>query len=564
MPLPRTRSRQITRLAHAAMLATACMLLAAPAAHAAPARVADPVYAAINRAVVRGEITVVDAVGMRATWRMSEHAARSSRTAERRANVAAVRAWTTALARSGQLSGSRLAPAMLSVKATSWAMRYRDEFPSHEQVVDVPDEVVEFKYYAGHGVQVQPFETFKEGMRALNQDEPDVEAARRIADRMLELDTHRGTSTTWEYFFPWNGGGLTRPWTSAISQALATEFYFRLAELVPEAERAPYAQAAAATTRSFLRSTNAGGVATQQGKGSFYVMYSFQPAQRILNGHLQVLLNVSRYAEASGSPEARQVVDAGTRAVLPLLPKFDTGAWSYYLPGSEAELGYHELQTSQLVRLGDATGNQVFTEYGARFTKYLETPPTVSLDSSSWPSIIPARDGFRDRIVVRFAIDKTARVTLVVRDQAGAELYRTSWNGRRGRGSIAWDGRTSAGKVVPDGDYVATLTSTDVAGNRGVDTLPTMLRVARDTIAPAASMVTVRDVGGMGVVSVRASDAGSAWIVARVRVDGRTVAVRRGPRSGSITLRTRRAVAEVSRGEVVLTDSSGNSYAYPL
>jgi hypothetical protein len=453
---------------------------------------------------------------------------------------------------------------MLSVKATSWAMRYRDEFPSHEQVVDVPDEVVEFKYYAGHGVQVQPFETFKEGMRALNQDEPDVEAARRIADRMLELDTHRGTSTTWEYFFPWNGGGATRPWTSAISQALGTEFFYRVAELTPEGERAPYEQAAAATTRSFLRSTSAGGVAVTQGKGRFYVMYSFYPRQRILNGHLQALLNVNRYAQATGSEEAKQVVDIGRRAVLPLLPTFDTGAWSYYLPGSEAELGYHELQTSQLVRLGNELQDATFAAYGARFEQYLTTPPVVTFGAQRWLSIIPAKDGFRDSITVRFAVDKRARVTMVVRDVNGAEQWRGSWSGGRGAGQLAWNGRDARGRIVPDGAYLATVTSTDVAGNRRVTDVPASLQVTNDKVAPELRLLTLREQDGHGVVGVSARDFGSAWIVASVKVHGKVVASRRGPRAGSITLRTRLPLADLHGGQVVLTDSSGNSYAYPL
>src|SRR5204862_5622444 len=139
-------------------------------------------------------------VKLRATWKMSASAARNAPSAKRRANVLAVRAWTANLARSGQLTAPRLAPAMLSVKATSWAMRYRDDFPDHEEEIEVPGEVVAFTYYAGHGVQFQPFESFKQGMRELNQETPDVEAARAIADRMLELDMPRGDSTTWEYF----------------------------------------------------------------------------------------------------------------------------------------------------------------------------------------------------------------------------------------------------------------------------------------------------------------------------------------------------------------------------
>lgn len=539
------------------MLAFVAVALAAPAAHAAP----DPVVRAINAGVMSRQITPAQGRELRSTWWASARAARTARTWNRRANIVAVRTYTMNLARARGLTGPRLLPVLLSVKATTHVM-LKDSYPRHEEELSIPGEVAVFTYYARRGVQLQPFETFKQGLRELNTRTPDIEAARAIADRMLELDVPRGSSTTWEYYFPF--GGPSRPWSSAISQAIATEFYYRVAGMVPEAERAPYDTAAAQANRAFLRSTRFGGVASPQGTGRFYVMYSFAPSQRILNGHLQALLNVNRYANATGSKEARLAVDLGLRGVLEMLPKFDTGAWSNYQPGQEAELGYHQFQTDQLVKLGAETANPMLEEYAARFAKYLETPPRLAIVGAGWPSIIPAPDGFRDKATIRFGVDKRSRVTMVVSDLTGREVRRVSWWGRRGRGVLTWNGRMANGTTAPDGEYRVTFTSTDVAGNRSFTELPGPLKVERDTVPPELRLLTLRAVAGKGVVTVSAVDHGSAWVVASVRIGGKIVASRRGPRSGSVTLRTGRPLAQVRKGQLLLRDSSGNELVYDL
>lgn len=524
---------------------------------------ADPVVAAINRATAQQSITPAQAGELRLDWARSARAARTAPTASRRAAIAAVRAYTLALARRPNgLTADRLRPALLSVRATTTVMQGRGPFPSHEQEVEVPGEVVVFTYYSGRGLQFQPFETFKQGLRELNQKTPDVVAARAIADRMLELSARRGASITWEYFFPF--GGPSTPWTSAISQAIATELLYRVGDAVGEPDRARYHAAADDVARSFVRGTGVGGVGVPEGAGRFYVMYSFHPSQRILNGHLQVLINLNRYAAATGSPVARRVVDQGIAAILPMLPRFDTGAWSNYQPGQEADLGYHEFQAGQLVKLGEETGNAELASYGARFTGYLVTPPTVLFSGGPYLAIFPAADRFRDTITVPMNIDKRSRITLLVRDSEGREITRTStWAGRGAR-SITWDGRTASGARAPAGEYTGRLTLTDIAGNRAFVDLPHPLRVVADTTQPTLRLLTLVERGGTSVLTASAFDMASGWIDARLRIDGRIVATARGPRSGTVTLRAKRPLADVRRGELLLRDTSGNELVFPL
>ncbi len=546
-------------VASMALLAAAMIALPTPAT-AAPTP--DPVARAIATALATQRISADEARELRGTWAASARAARTARTSSRRASVAAVRTYTTNLARSGGLTPERLRPALLSVEATTWTMLKSKDFPSHEEEVSIPGEVVVFTYYSGRGVQFQPFETYKEGLRQLNTLKPNVDGARAIADRMLQLATPRGPALTWEYFFPF--GGPSRPWTSSISQAVATEFYWRVATALPEAERPAYANAAEASARSFQLGTRQGGVSVPQGTGRFYVMYPFAPAQRILNGHLQVLLNVNRYANASGSKVARSVVAAGITGVLPMLAKFDTGAWSNYQPGQEAELGYHEFQTDQLEKLGDELPNDTFADFGSRFNQYLETPPNITFPTTAIAPIFGARDGYRDSLTIPFSVDKRSRVTVVISSADGAEVRRLTTTRGRGEGTLVWDGLDSKRRPVAAGDYSTRFTVTDVVGNRGFATDARPLGVRADTLGPTLRLMTVRERGTTTLVTVNAFDAHSAYVTASVRLDGEVLATVRGPRAGNVTIRVARPMSVVSGGELVLRDTSGNELVQPL
>ena len=559
-----SRSRLAARVC-ASLLLGAFVVGTAGTASAASA---DPVAAAITGALRAHDISPVQARDLRRTWVRSARDARRAPTATRRATIVAARAYATRIARRGQLAPDRLETVLLGIDATARTMTGARAFPAHESELSLSGEPVVFTYYAGRGVQFQPFESFKLGMQYLNAAAPDVDRARALAERMLELSQMRGTARVWEYCFPFNGPD--RPWTSAISQALATEFYFRLAALAPAEDRTRYEQAAAQTANSFLRSTRTNGVGTPEGAGRYYVMYSFDPTQRILNGHLQSLINLNRYAKATGSPVARRAVELGIASVLPLLPRFDTGAWSNYLPHQEAELGYHEFQTSQLVKLGaeldDPVAADEFAQYGARFSLYLITPPTLQFTSALREAIVPARDGYRDSIRVGYRVDKHAKVTMVVRDADGIEVARVSdTSDRTNAGAVIWTARNDRGSTVPDGSYTARLTVTDVAGNRSFLDVPGTLDVARDTIAPTLASVAVAASGARAsIVSIRANDAGSAWIDAELRIAGVVVARTRAPRAGNFRLRVPRPAATTRRAALVLRDSSGNELVQPL
>jgi hypothetical protein len=430
--------------------------------------------------------------------------------------------------------------------------------PRHEQEVKLPGEPLVFTYYKGRGVQLQPFETFKLGTSYLNGATPNVRAARRVADRMLELADTANGSTSWEFYFPF--GGPATPWRSSIAQALGLRLYARVAQLVPEAERAPYLAAADAIVQSHVRSTRARGVSTVQGRGSFYVMYSFNPRQRILNGHLESLLNLYRYHVETGSVPAREAYDRGLVALRPLMRRFDRGDWSNYQLGQEADREYHAFVTDQLMYLARETRDPFFVDYARRFRIYLEEPASLGVRVALLPSLVLPRDGYRDTIPVRFELNKSARVTLIVTDRRNRVQQRITSRAKRGINTMYWNGRNAAGKPAPPGSYTGRFVIVDRFGRMSRATVPLPMVIEHDTKAPIPILATLTPTAdGTGTqVLINVEETASRWYEGQLSIGGATVTRVVRVKSGPITFTVARPRAEVETATVRLVDNSGN------
>ena len=549
-----------------AVLATLFVLTATPglagSAAAAPApdrpaRPTDPVLAAIATALEAEAITPAKAVQLRTVWRTSARAERNARAGERRTNIRAVRLYATTLARRRGLTPQRLEPVLLSVKATSTILGSRRRMPRHEQELQLPGEPLVFTYYKGRGIQFQPFETFKLGTSYLNGATPRIGAARRVADRMLELSSTASGSTSWEFYFPF--GGPATPWRSSIAQALGLRLYSRMAQHVPEPERAPYLAAADAIVASHARSTTRRGVAAAQGGGSFYVMYSFNPRQRILNGHLESLLNLYRYGTESGSVAAMDAYQRGYRALVPLMPRFDRGDWSNYQLGQEADREYHAFVTDQLMYLARETRDPMFVDYARRFRIYLEEPASLGVRVVLLPSLVlPRGDRYRDTIPVRFELNKAARVTLVI-SRGGRVQRRITSRARRGINTMYWNGRTTTGRAAPNGSYTGRFIIVDRFGRLSRAVVPAPLVIEHDTKAPIPILATLTDIEGGGTrVTLNVEETASRWYEGQLSIAGAPISGVVRIRSGPITFTVARPRAEVETASVRLVDNSGN------
>jgi hypothetical protein len=145
-----------------------------------------------------------------------------------------------------------------------------------------------------------------------------------------------------------------------------------------------------------------------------YLMYSFAPGLRILNGDLQAITGLRDLAALGGSWRARTLYRRGERAARRLVPAFDTGAWSLYSQdGAESTLGYHELVGQFLGNLCRRTGGRPYCVAHQRFARYEHEPPRIGLARL-------ARLRAHRAVRVRFSLSKVSQVALSVSGPHGS------------------------------------------------------------------------------------------------------------------------------------------------
>lgn len=439
------------------------------------AQAADPVVSAIWKAQRAGQIDRERSQEYQRIWRASASTARSltrRKHAGRAREVLAARDIAIGIGKRGELSAERLPGVLASVKATSYVMR-RDTFPTYEQRIRVPNDPLVYVYFTGRGVQFHPLATFAwaNTLYATGQDAE----LKRLADRLLEIKVTRGTFTTWEYSFPYEHGRA--PWISGMAQAVGAQVFARVWERTDEAF---YREVAKSAVSAFTVPATDGGVMAYEGSGRWYVLYGYNAQQRVLNGHLQALLSLNEYYKITKDEDARLRFDEGVAAVLPLLARFDTGAWSMYDLTHEADLNYHDLMTTQLSRLGSRKQIAAFSDLAHRFATYRTTPPVITAPPQTLLPILPRKDGRRDRTKVRFHVDKRARVTVRIVSSVGRTVRTITAHGPRGKRAVWWDGRSDAGRIVAPGAYTVAITATDLVGNRREGNVTEPLRVEAD------------------------------------------------------------------------------------
>ena len=114
------------------------------------------------------------------------------------------------------------------------------------------------------------------------------------------------------------------------------------------------------------------GVGVRTSLGIRYVQYTFDAARsdEIINAFLQALIGLYTFAQASHSPLAQHLFDAGNAEAKAEVPMFDTGSWSLYQPGVRDSPDYHQLVTGFLQQLCSRTHAPVYCNTAARFKSY--------------------------------------------------------------------------------------------------------------------------------------------------------------------------------------------------
>ena len=164
--------------------------------------------------------------------------------------------------------------------------------------------------------------------------------------------------------------------------------------------------------------------------GSHYLMYSFSPGLRILNGDLQAITGLRDLATLGRSRAARVLDRRGESAARRAVAGFDTGAWSLYSQaGRESTLGYHQLVGSFLGNLCRRTRGRTYCSAERRFARYEREPPRIRLARLTR---LRAERG----TALRFTLSKLASVRVRVTGTSGVAVARSMSVSRGVQGTV--------------------------------------------------------------------------------------------------------------------------------
>ena len=393
----------------ALLLALALVATLAAAAAESAAAQAPTVKASVRRALLDGAITREAHDSYRGLYDESR-SVRKRLSGARRAELHSVIATLERIAAARDLDAARMPVLFLLLERNTEFWRSRP-FPAAGARLTLGSSPVIFQYYRSQGLQLQPLASFGRANALYNacvgeNTRPGVPcrrgALRELLDAMVALGVPRGGFTAWEYYFEYAGGQA--PWISGLAQGTAVQALARGAELLGEPA---YLEVGRAALGSFERRPPVG-VRVPADGGNHYLIYSFDPRLRVLNGFLQAVSGLHDFARASSEPRALALFEAGDRAARQAVPRYDTGAWSLYArPGRESDLGYHRLVRDFVGNLCERTTAPVYCDTEQRFTRYLEEHPRLELAR--------VRRGRAGRTLpIRFRLSKLSRVSIRV------------------------------------------------------------------------------------------------------------------------------------------------------
>ncbi len=395
----------------------------------------------------------------------------------RRAELGAVLRNLDDVAARGDLTASRL-PALFTTVARNRQWWANGRLLSYGQRVSFQGSPIVWQYYTGEGLQIQWLGTFGKANALWKSKTHDTDL-RKLLDDALALAAQRAGGIAFEYLFDFDGG--RPPWASGLAQGTGVQALARGAIRLAQPR---YFEAARAALGIF-RTAPPSGVRIATPAGAHYLIYSFAPGMRVLNGFNQAVNGLHDFALLAHDAEGMALFTAGEAQLRTELPAYDTGAWSRYSLHTEADLGYHKLARDFLGNLcsrlkedatrpapgaaagAPQTGGSVpgappaqpaapvpdaapYCSAAQRWTSYLSQSPVVKLVSRRVRAGKPA--------ALRFTLSKPSYVKLaVVRD--GRTFTVLSARLGSGRRSLRW-AKPQAGEA-----FVVQVRATDLAGN---------------------------------------------------------------------------------------------------
>lgn len=399
----------------------------------------------------------------------------------RRAELGAVIRNVQDVASSGRLTASRAPAVFLTLERNRAWWSTGSLLPYGRRVTFRGSRLI-WQSYPGQGLQIQWLGTFGKANGFFLSGKHDTEL-REILEEAEGLAVQRAGGIAWEYLFRFDGG--RPPWVSGLAQGTAVQALSRAAVRL----RRPEWFQTARSGLGVFRTAPPQGVRVATGEGTaHYLIYSFAPRLRVLNGFVQALNGLLDFSRLANDAEGRALFDAGERRLRTELPRYDTGAWSMYSDQRESDLGYHQLVREFLTGLcrrltdvrdratkaqdpepipggdtgGIAPGEPTtpattadpapYCETATRFASYLKRKPELALAEGQ-----ALRQGRRGS--VRFTLSKISNVTVTVL-RRGAVVHRVAMRMGGGRRSIAL-------RPAKAGPLTVRLRAVDLAGNAG-------------------------------------------------------------------------------------------------
>jgi hypothetical protein len=400
--------------------------------------------------------------------------------------------------------------------------------------IDVADaDGIVYRYFPGMGLQYHPLASFGALNAAVAAQ--DSEATETLADALVARGEPAPLGTLrFEYWFPFEGG---KPgWVSGMTQSVAAQALARASQLVD-----PSLMNAARASYGLVSHW----LIQQLPSGPWVKLYAFNK-DVVLNAQLQTILSLDDYADLSGDTGAQALADRLQATAEALLPRFDSGFWSYYsLAKDESTLGYHQFVVQLLQKLATRTGDTTWSDMATKFSDDMTNPPEIDPGKPGPATIVPVpQDGFRDGVTARFWLSKISKVTLSL---GSATRTITLAHGTH---TLTLD----PGRAVQPGTVTPQLTAVDLAGNESDTTLPDVT-VVWDTAPPVvdASLdgTTLRWTG---------TDPGTPWLrlTVELRAGSSTARLQLGQR-GLAGRRDLHAPSGTWGATLVATNSAGKT-----
>ena len=395
-----------------------------------PRRVARPtVEGALRQALLARHVPRREHDRLRSEYASAKNAL-GRLTGVRRAELGAVVASVEALAASHRLTAGRFEPVFLVLRRNREFWTRTPTLPAAAMRTSFGRDPAVFQYYPGQGIQLQQLASWgkvnaKLGACRRHGARCPRARLRRSLERLVRLGSRRDRFFAWESYFSFGGG--TPPWISGMTQGTAIQALARGSRVLGTARYLRIAEQALGA----FRAPPPVGIAVDAPGGRHYLMYSFSPGLRILNGDLQAVTGLRDLAVLGPSRAARVLYRRGERAARRAVGGFDTGAWSLYSEqGRESTLGYHQLVGQFLGNLCERTRGRTYCSTEKRFARYEREPPKIH---------VAALNGLHARRTtsVRFSLSKVSTVAVRVSSPRGVTMSRRLAL-PRGSHTVAW------------------------------------------------------------------------------------------------------------------------------